>query len=142
VPREPSGSIRTPGYSGKPLALKLGIKPGHRIHLAGVPSGFKIEGLPHVELLGPSAGSLDLILFFVRDAAQLRKDFPRQAERLTQAGMLWIAWPKKAAKVSTDLTDNEVRQIGLAAGLVDVKVCAVDETWSGLKFVRRLKNRA
>ena len=130
------------GYSGKPLVTKLGIKPGHRVHLAGAPPGFALQQLPSdVDLMGPTARSLDLILLFVKEARVLRAAFPRQADRLTPPGMLWISWPKKASKVATDLTEDRVREIGLAVGWVDVKVCAVDDTWSGLKFVRRLANR-
>jgi len=80
-------------------------------------------------------------MLFVRRQAELRKDFPRLRDRLESNGMLWIAWPKKAAKLETDVSESVVREFGLEAGLVDVKICAVDETWSGLKFVRRLKDR-
>ena len=130
------------GYSGKPLGTKLGIKPGHRVHVAGAPAGFELEGLPEdIQLLGASAGVLDVILLFVRDQKTLRGAFPRQTGRLTEAGMLWVAWPKRTSKVPTDLTEDRIRSIVLPAGYVDVKVCAVDETWSGLKIVKRLENR-
>ena len=86
-------------------------------------------------------GTLDFALIFARSEAELRKAFPRLRDRLETNGMLWVAWPKKAAKVETDLTESVVREYGLGAGLVDVKICAVDETWSGLKFVRRLRDR-
>jgi hypothetical protein len=88
-----------------------------------------------------SRGTLDFALMFVRSQAELRKTFPLLRDRLETNGMLWVAWPKKAAKVETDLTESVVREYGLGAGLVDVKICAVDETWSGLKFVRRLRDR-
>jgi hypothetical protein len=88
-----------------------------------------------------SRGTLDFALMFARSQAALRKTFPLLRDRLESNGMLWVAWPKKAAKVETDLTESVVREYGLGAGLVDVKICAVDETWSGLKFVRRLRDR-
>ena len=86
-------------------------------------------------------GALDFAMLFVRKASELKKGFPRLRDRLESNGVLWVAWPKKASGVETDLSDNIVRVIGLDLGLVDVKVCAVDEIWSGLKFVRRLKDR-
>jgi len=86
-------------------------------------------------------GTLDFALMFVSTRRDLEKNFPRLRDRLETNGMLWVAWPKKAAKVETELSEAIVREYGLAAGLVDIKICAVDETWSGLKFVRRLKDR-
>jgi hypothetical protein len=86
-------------------------------------------------------GELDFAMLFVRSQSELKKGFPRLRDRLVSNGMLWVSWPKKASDVETDLSEGIVRSIGLAAGLVDVKVCAVDHTWSGLKFVRRLKDR-
>jgi hypothetical protein len=133
------------GYSGTPLVKKLGFKEGFRAALVNPPSSFEdeLEPLPdNVRLVaGSQAKDLDLILFFVESQKRLRKDFPKLARRLAQNGMLWIAWPKRASSVPTDLSDNTVRLIGLEAGLVDVKVCAVNEVWSGLKFVYRLKDR-
>jgi hypothetical protein len=132
-----------PGYSGKPLVEKLGLKPSQRLALVGAPGGFvrELDPLPAGVRLGADRGPLDCVLLFAPDAATLTGGFPRWAARLTPAGMLWVAWPKKAAKIATDLDENVVRRIGLAAGLVDVKVCAVTEVWSGLKFVRRLRDR-
>jgi len=131
------------GYSGKPLPTKLGIKDGFRIAIVNEPAGFRPElgDLSAVRIAAKLQSPLDLILFFVTTQTELKKGFGKLASKLAPAGMLWIAWPKKASGVSTDLSDNSVREIGLAAGLVDVKVCAVDETWSGLKFVIRLKDR-
>ena len=132
------------GYSGTPLAKKLGIKEGSRIALVNAPKDFQSElgGLPHgVEFLKPSTKSLDIILFFVTTERALAKDFSKLSARLTANGMIWIAWPKKSSGVATDLTFERVQRIGLDAGLVDVKICAVDDTWSGLKFVYRLKDR-
>lgn len=86
-------------------------------------------------------GTLDFAMLFTRTRADLRKHFPRLRDRLETNGMLWVAWPKKAAKIQTDVSESVVREFGLGADLVDVKICAVDETWSGLKFVRRLRDR-
>jgi hypothetical protein len=132
------------GYSGTPLVQKLGIKPDGRLYLASPPANFDttLGQLPAgVERVGGTASGVDVAVLFVTDRANLEKRFGKLAARLTAAGMLWIAWPKKASGVATDLTENLVRDIGLAAGLVDVKVCAIDDTWSGLKFVYRLKDR-
>jgi hypothetical protein len=133
------------GYSGTPLLKKLGIKEGCRIALVNAPQDFESElgELPdHVQFIKGPAKSLDIILFFVLNERALVRDFAKLAGRLTANGMLWIAWPKKSSGVTTDLTEQRVQQIGLDAGLVDVKVCAIDETWSGLKFVYRLKDRS
>ena len=132
------------GYSGTPLPKKLGLRAGQRIALVGAPASFPatLGPLPEGATLAPaSRARLDLALLFATRAATLARDFARLAKRLTPAGALWVAWPKKAAKVDTDLSDGVVRRIGLEAGLVDVKVCAIDEVWSGLKFVRRVKDR-
>jgi hypothetical protein len=133
------------GYSGTPLAKKLGIKEGSRIALVNAPKDFQSElgELPDgVQFLKSSTKSLDIILFFVLSERALSKDFAKLADRLTANGMIWIAWPKKSSGVATDLSFEPVQRIGLDAGLVDVKICAVDETWSGLKFVYRLKDRS
>jgi hypothetical protein len=133
------------GYSGTPLAKKLGFKEGFRAGLVNRPRGFQKElgSLPPgVEVfLAPLPKPLDLIIFFADSQQMLKREFSRLARKLEKNGMLWIAWPKKASGVATDLSDNSVRQIGLDAGLVDVKVCAVNEIWSGLKFVYRLEDR-
>ena len=133
------------GYSATPLAKKLGIKEGSRVALVNAPKDFppQLDDLPgHVKFLKPASKSLDLILFFVLSERILARDFAKLADRLTANGMIWIAWPKKSAGVATDLTFDRVQRIGLDAGLVDVKICAIDETWSGLKFVYRLKDRS
>jgi hypothetical protein len=132
------------GYSGTPLVQKLGIKPDHRLLFAGAPPDFAavLGPLPvGAEFVDGKAGGLDVVLLFVISQAELRRQFPKLAARLAPAGMLWVAWPKRASGVPTDLTETSVREIGLAAGLVDVKVCAVTDVWSGLKFVIRLKDR-
>ena len=133
------------GYSGTPLVKKLGIKEGSRVALVNAPKEFQSElkELPGgVQFLKPTTKSLDIILFFVLSERTLARDFGKLAERLTANGMIWIAWPKKSSGVATDLSFERVQRIGLDAGLVDVKICAVDETWSGLKFVYRLKDRS
>ena len=134
------------GYSGTPLVKKLGIKEGHELALIGAPDGFAdtLGKLPNgvVSRLDlRTSAPLDVIVFFIANRAALVKRFKDLAGRLTAAGGLWIAWPKKASGVATDLTENAIRDIGLGFGLVDNKVCAVDDIWSGLRFVRRLKDR-
>jgi len=133
------------GYSGTPLPKKLGIKEGSRIALVNAPKDFEstLGELPNtVEFIKRPTKSLDIILFFVLNERALTRDFAKLAAKLTANGMIWIAWPKKSSGVVTDLAEQRVREIGLNGGLVDVKVCAIDETWSGLKFVYRLKDRS
>lgn len=127
------------GYSGKPLVDKLGIRSGHTLALLSAPPAFDatLGALPDDVRVRRRAGAADVALLFTRDAGDLKKCFAPTAAALRPGGMLWIAWPKKTSGVATDLTENVVRAIGLAEGLVDVKVCAIDDTWSGLKFVRR-----
>ena len=126
------------GYSGKPLVTKLGIKPGHRLALVSAPPGFSLEGLPeYVRVLGATARDLDIVMLFVMSRAELARGFKRETARLGDGGMLWVAWPKKSSGVKTDVTEDVIREVVLPAGWVDVKVCAVDETWSGLKLLRR-----
>lgn len=132
------------GYSGTPLPSKLGLKEGFAVALLGAPSGFRrgLAPLPaRISWHSQLRPGLDCVLLFARDLATLEARFSPAAASLSTAGMLWVAWPKKASKVPTDLTEDRVRAHGLARGLVDVKVCAVDEVWSGLKFVRRLRDR-
>jgi hypothetical protein len=132
-----------PGYSGTPLPKKLGIKPAFRVHMANAPDDVCAELREALaECDAPKKPErIDFAMLFSKSRAELRKEFSRISKLLTPAGMLWASWPKKSSGVATDLTENEVRMIGLEAGLVDVKVCAVTEIWSGLKFVRRLKDR-
>jgi hypothetical protein len=132
-----------PGYSGTPLPKKLGIKAGFRVQLANAPAEVRSElraALAECTVAKPS-DALDFAMLFTKSRAELRKEFSQIAKRLAPAGMLWVSWPKRSSELATDLDDNSVREIGLDAGLVDVKVCAVTEIWSGLKFVRRLKDR-
>jgi hypothetical protein len=133
------------GYSETPLAKKLGIKEGFRVGVVNSPKGFKKElgSLPaKVKIsVGDLLKPLDLIILFTGSQRTLEIEFPILAEKLSVNGMLWIAWPKKSSGVSTDLSFDIVQPTGLQAGLVDVKICAVNEIWSGLKFVYRLKDR-
>ena len=137
----------TAGYSGTPLARKLGIREGHRVLLAGAPAGFDLGDLPALDLHAvevqrrAGATPYDVILAFTPDQRTLDRRFPALTPRLVSNGGLWIAWPKRSSGVPTDLDENLVRDVGLAAGMVDNKVCAVDETWSGLRFVVRLRDR-
>lgn len=133
-----------PGYSGTPLPRKLGIKDGFRVSLIDAPPEVVSElkaSLGKCDLARDGKGQLDFAMVFTKSGASLKKEFSCVARNLAPAGMLWISWPKKSSGVPTDLNENVVREIGLAVGLVDVKVCAVTEIWSGLKFVRRLKDR-
>ena len=130
------------GYSGTPLPKKLGIKEQFRVALLDLPTDVKAElksALASCQVA--KDGPVDFAMIFVKTAGELKKQFPRFSKLLVPSGMLWVSWPKKASGVTSDLNDNEVRRIGLEAGLVDVKVCAVNEIWSGLKFVIRVKDR-
>jgi hypothetical protein len=130
------------GYSGTPLPQKLGIKPQFRVALRNVPSDVQAELKSVLASCNiANGGPIDFAMIFVKTAVELKKQFLSFAKELAPAGMLWVSWPKKASGVATDLNENGVRKIGLEAGLVDVKVCAVNEIWSGLKFVIRVKYR-
>ena len=132
------------GYSKRTLPEKLGIKEGARIALVGAPDGYAatLGALPpRVTLATRTAASLDLIQCFVTRRADLERRIGGLKRRLRPAGALWVSWPKGSSGVATDLNENVVREIALQNGLVDVKVCAVDEVWSGLKLVVRLKDR-
>jgi hypothetical protein len=130
------------GYSGTPLPKKLGVKDGHRVAVVRPPSGFELTlGVPvQVGLTGKAP--LDVIVAFVTRRAELEQQLAALRRRMAPAAGLWIAWPKKASGVATDVTENVVREIALPTGLVDNKVCAIDETWSGLRLVIRLEHRA
>jgi len=134
------------GYSGTPLAQKLGFKEGFRAGLVNPPRDFQKElgTLPaNVEIFVENLRKpLDLVVLFADSQRNLKREFPRLARKLANNGMLWISWQKKSSGVATDLSENIIREIGLDAGLVDVKVCAVSDVWSGLKFVYRLKDRS
>jgi hypothetical protein len=132
------------GYSKRTLVEKLGIKPGTQVVVLGAPVTFSslLGTLPTgATLRSRLPRSAAFIHQFARRRHDLMADFPRLARALTDQGALWISWPKQASGVDTDLNENVVREIGLGHGLVDVKVAAVDDTWSGLKFVRRVENR-
>jgi hypothetical protein len=132
------------GYSGTPLPKKLGISEGARLALLASPAGFArcLDPLPAgVEIRTQARGRLDVIVFFATRRRELAQRFPAMARALEPAGGLWVAWPKKASGVATDLTFEPVQEIGLDAGLVDNKVCAIDERWSGLRFVHRGADR-
>jgi hypothetical protein len=134
------------GYSGTPLPRKLGIKPGHRVGLIHAPDGFE-------DLLGPNDATTlartdvdggqtwDVAVYFVTRRTRLKRDLAKLAKAISKAGALWIAWPKRSSGVETDLTENVLREVCLPSGLVDNKVCAIDQTWSGLRFVWRLERR-
>lgn len=133
-----------PGYSGTPLAQKLGIREKFRIALVDAPADVRSELRPALagcEIAKDGRGPLDFAMLFVKSQAELKTQFARVSRQLAPAGMLWVSWPKKTSGVPSDLDENVVRKIGLDAGLVDVKVCAVSEVWSGLKFVIRVKDR-
>ena len=132
------------GYSGTPLPRKLGIAPGARVALVGAPAQPRpsLGDLPDgARLLSRLTPDLDVIVLAVDRLADLRRRLPAARRAMRPEGGLWVAWPKKASGVQTDVTEDRVREIGLAAGLVDNKVCAIDEVWSGLRLVVRLRDR-
>jgi hypothetical protein len=132
------------GYSGTPLVKKLGIKSGSNVAFVNAPRDFvqSLDLPTELSINSSSHKRLDFALLFAKSETALAVGFSQYAAKLTPAGMLWVAWPKKSSGVITDLSETNVRSIGLASGLVDVKVCAIDDVWSGLKFVFRLKDRA
>jgi hypothetical protein len=132
------------GYSGTPLQQKLGLKEQMNCCVLNSPEHYfdLVSPLPdEMHFNEKCNGMLDFIHLFSKDRKKFESDFLNAKKHLKDTGMLWVSWPKKAAKVQTDLDENIIRDFGLKSGLVDVKVCAVDETWSGLKFVWRLKDR-
>jgi hypothetical protein len=132
------------GYSGTPLPRKLGIKPEARVGLISAPVDFEQtlgELPPGVTVLRRLTGTFDVIVAFFTRGDELEARLPKLRAALDQAGGLWVAWPKRSSGVETDLGDGPVRELGLAAGLVDNKVAAIDATWSGLRFVYRLADR-
>lgn len=132
----------TAGYSGTPLARKLGIAAGDRIGVLGAPDGFAIPDLPPaVQVRGQARGPLAVIVSFHTRHADLARRFPALLRALEVDGGLWIAWPKRASGVRTDITEDTVREVALPTGMVDNKVCAVDDTWSGLRVVLRRELR-
>ena len=131
------------GYSGTPLVRKLGIKSAFNVVILDAPKNFLRElNLPaDVTVNASRRKPVDCALLFVKTEKELLKQFGKLTRRLKPAGMLWVAWPKKSSGVETDLSFSNVQAIGLGSGLVDTKICAINETWSGLKFVFRLKDR-
>jgi hypothetical protein len=130
------------GYSGTPLAQKLGIKPESRLAVLGAPASFHLPDLPKgVEARTSARGRSDVIVSFHTSRAELARRLPALMRALDVDGGLWVAWPKKASGVPTDITEDVVREVALPLGLVDVKVCAVDDTWSGLRLCLRKELR-
>jgi hypothetical protein len=132
------------GYSGKPLSQKLGIKPGFRIFADNAPKPYRdiVGALPDgVKIFANAAAPLDMVHLFATEAAGLGGKLKRLRAGIAPDGMIWVSWPKKASGVASDLSDVAVRDIALPLGLIDVKVCAVDETWPGLKFVIPIAER-
>jgi hypothetical protein len=131
------------GYSGTPLLKKIGIKAGHRVLFVNPPKDFAktVGELPDKAKTVAQGKPFDVGIVFVTSKADLEKNLRALHRAMEQNGMIWAAWPKKTSGVVTDLVEDKIREIGLAAGLVDVKVCAIDEIWSGLKFVIRLADR-
>ena len=133
-----------PGYSGTPLPKKLGIKKEFNVALIGMPADVRAElrdALAECRITKDLTGPLEFIHLFSKSRVELEREMKRASKALAPAGMLWISWPKKSSGVATDLTEDIIRDTGLAIGLVDVKVCAVTDVWSGLKFVIPVKNR-
>jgi hypothetical protein len=145
VSAPPESELAPAGYSGTPLVRKLGIKPGARLGVIRAPEGFDTtlgELPPGVQVSRRLGGRrFDVIVAFFDRAAELERRLQALADAIVPAGGLWLAWPKRASGVATDLTDNVVRRLGLATGLVDNKVCAIDQVWSGLRLVYRLRDR-
>jgi hypothetical protein len=132
------------GYSGRSLVEKLGIAPGARIAILNAPQGYRAtlgKLPPGVRVAAAARGPLPFIQFFTTTRKALERKFGALVRALAPDGALWVSWPKRASGVATDVTEDVVRAVALPRGLVDVKVCAVDEVWSGLKLVRRLKDR-
>jgi hypothetical protein len=132
------------GYSGTPLPRKLGIKEGHRVAFPGAPAGFHnlVDPLPGgVRIKSRAVAPLDLVVAFFTRRSELERRFEALAKVVFPDGAFWVAWPKRSSGVPTDLTEDVMREIALPRGLVDTKVCAIDETWSGLRLVHRVENR-
>ena len=128
----------TAGYSGKPLTAKLGVRPDSRVLVTGAPDGFTLD-CPHDT--GDDHDPYDIVLLFCPTLATLEDEYDTAYRQLTMAGALWVAWPKRASGIVTDITETAVRTHALTHGLVDVKIAAIDNTWSGLKLVRRKADR-
>ena len=138
----PASPVRTRGYPGTPLVAKLGIKEGSTIAVVDRPEGWRLDLPPGVVVKNAARGTADVVLAFFTREAKLEPRLDRLGSMVFPSGGLWIAWPKKTAGVATDLSDQTIRKAVLVTGLVDNKVCAVDETWSALRFVWRVEHRA
>ena len=143
APGKVSAPPSVAGYSGTPLLQKLGVKEGHKVGLVGAPTGFDLGTLPTGATCNnrPTGNAYDVLVVFVKKRADLVTQIAALRPKLTQAGGLWIAWPKKASGVPTDIVEDTIRAVALPTGLVDNKVCAIDGTWSGLRLVIRKENR-
>jgi hypothetical protein len=137
-------TVKPAGYSGKPIWQKLGLAPALRVLLRGAPAEYaRTVGLREADLTRASPrGAFDLAHVFATSAKTLEAELAALAKRLPAQGVIWVSWPKKAARLATDITEDTVREIALPMGLVDIKVCAIDEVWSGLKLVWRREHRA
>ena len=132
------------GYSNTSLVKKLGIKPGFKVRFIDPPEHYfdLLEGLPaNIEVLEEAVTGVDFIHYFTKQSAELESDLPALKREIVSNGTIWVSWPKKASRVATDVTEDVIRNLALSIGLVDVKVCAVDAVWSGLKLVIRVKDR-
>ncbi|MEO1312533.1 MAG: DUF3052 family protein [Pseudomonadota bacterium] len=139
-----STPAQTHGYSGTPRAKKLSLKPGMRVIFEGMPASVLsniTESIPDLTVLSRPKTQVDAIHIFTTQASTLRKRLPKAQIQIEQNGFIWVSWPKKASKVPTDITEDTIREAALPMGLVDVKVCAVDEVWSGLKLMIRKELR-
>ncbi|MET7567775.1 DUF3052 domain-containing protein [Streptomyces sp. NPDC005492] len=137
-----NSSTAAGGYSATPLAGKIGVRPGHRIHLHHAPDHWDIPGLPEgCEVADGGPRGADVTVAFYQERRRLDAEGPELVLGLADTAMLWIAWPRKAAGHASDITENGLREVFLPLGVVDVKVAALGEDWSGLKFVRRRENR-
>jgi len=145
LPYKKNNTMQTTGYSGTPLAKKLGIKSGFSIRLIGQPDHYfsLLEDMPaDVKVLAEKKSRKNLLHYFTKRAKDLQRDIPLLKNEIEADGIIWVSWPKKASKVPTDVTEDLVRKLALDNGLVDIKVCAVDEIWSGLKLVIPVKDRS
>jgi hypothetical protein len=131
------------GYSSTPLAKKLGIKPGFQVMLINAPGYYfdLFTDLPEIEIIDNKKQPIDFIHFFTTDSGELSKALPGLKKQIKANGIIWVSWPKKSAKMRSDVDENKIRDAALSNGLVDIKVCAVDEIWSGLKLVIPVKDR-
>ncbi len=132
------------GYSGTPLSKKLGIKPGARVKVGNAPRNYEdlLAPLPDNAVISPRLRApVDIVHLFVKSRSKLQSALPRALREIQRDGAIWVSWPKKASGVTTDITEDTIRELALPMSLVDVKVCAVDDTWSGLKLVIRKSHR-